>query len=341
MDETAPNVHRDRSSEVDERLVSSVVTRMMGRPPTRLIGRETQAPRFVWEAVFADRLPVIVKAESGAGADAAVVLEAWAIERARALGVPAPEVLGLDTRESDFPGPVLILEKVQGQPLPPRWRPPSNDETVLERGREEAVWRDVGGHLRSIHSISVGGFGRLDDAAYRATGVVRGACDRWDEYAIAPALDALHDTAFDDYVSAEVCMLARECLDRSSQLLAARTDSRLLHGEPCAKHIFVSPETQTLSGIIDFGDRQAGDPAWEFANVAVWEDDERLSWLLSGYGDGAKLLPLILVYSIARALALAHKRFRQGRIEAADPVVAWLVPRLRKLAAEGLQRCRT
>src|SRR5581483_163288 len=86
----APDVHAVRAGVIDGRLVREVIARACGRAPATIVQHETLLPRFVWEATFDDGSGVVLRAEHDSGGDCALVLEAWAIERARAAGLPAP-----------------------------------------------------------------------------------------------------------------------------------------------------------------------------------------------------------------------------------------------------------
>ena len=48
----------------------------------------------------------------------------------------------------------------------------------------------------------------------------------------------------------------------------------VIHSDIMPEHIIVNPKTHTLSGIIDFGDIEIGDPAYDFA---FWLNTERIS----------------------------------------------------------------
>jgi aminoglycoside phosphotransferase (APT) family kinase protein len=223
----------------------------------------------------------------------------------------------------------MLIEKVPGKPLPPIWRQRAADEADLTVEQMRTVVRAVGGHLRAVHEIRVDGYGRLDDEHFVESGEVRGRHETWSEAALAPALDAL------DYLEKHALMPR----DLTGRVRATLIDSpelrdcepRLLHGDLGAKHIFVDPATGALTGVIDWGDREAGDPAMDIANFDLWEDETRLGWLIEGYGDvDAGMRQRILLCAIADGLRLAHKRFAQSRVDAGDPVVAWLMPRIER-----------
>lgn len=330
MRANSPNIHRDRSAEVDEGTVLAAVEHILGRRPVALHARETVAPRFVWEARFGDGPAVYVKAERDAGDDAALVLEAWALERVRALGVRAPAVMALDIGQAVFPGPLLVLENVRGMPLAPVFRERAAGEADLTVTQLAAVWRDVGRQLRLIHSIEVPGYGRLDDARYLRTGEIRGELDSWPAYTLPPAFAALNDATF---LPRDLARRTHRALDDYSVLFDACTRPQLLHSDLGAKHIFVEPRTATLTGIIDWGDREAGDPAWDLANIALWENEERLGWALEGYdGDTEALRLPILISSIADGLRIKRRLFAAGRDPGARLAMAWLTERLRSLS---------
>ena len=47
--------------------------------------------------------------------------------------------------------------------------------------------------------------------------------------------------------------------------IGALIEGRLLHGDLARMHILVEPEHGNLTGVIDWGDLQVGDPAWDLA----------------------------------------------------------------------------
>lgn len=56
----------------------------------------------------------------------------------------------------------------------------------------------------------------------------------------------------------------------------------VIHSDIMPEHIIVNPETHTLSGIIDFGDIEIGDPAYDFAFIAKYGKDF-LNWVYETY----------------------------------------------------------
>ena len=62
-EKTSPNIHRLRIGETDTSAITGCVERMLGWRPIAMIPFETQAPRFVWQALFDDHDTVLIKAE--------------------------------------------------------------------------------------------------------------------------------------------------------------------------------------------------------------------------------------------------------------------------------------
>lgn len=56
----------------------------------------------------------------------------------------------------------------------------------------------------------------------------------------------------------------------------------VIHSDIMPEHIIVNPKTHTLSGIIDFGDIEIGDPAYDFAFLAKYGTDF-LEWTYETY----------------------------------------------------------
>jgi len=56
----------------------------------------------------------------------------------------------------------------------------------------------------------------------------------------------------------------------------------VIHSDIMPEHIIVNPQTHSLSGIIDFGDIEIGDPAYDFAFLAKYGTDF-LEWTYETY----------------------------------------------------------
>lgn len=191
--------------------------------------------------------------------------EARAIDLARTAGVPAPEILLLDT--IDVGGgqfPVMVQRTVSGRPL----------SEVIDRlsGQQS---REVLIHLGELMA-------RLN--GIRLEGDLDGPT------AMAAAL--AQRTAEHDQVLA-AGFSATE-FDRIMELLAGYVrdfpveEWVLCHGDLSGKHIFVTGDGEDssiqVSGMIDFGDWKPGAPVHDLAVLRSREPQLDLSPLLTGYG---------------------------------------------------------
>lgn len=217
-------------------------------------------------------------------------LEAWACERARGLGVPAPDVLVVDDIPEELPHSALLLRKVPGLPI-----------RELEGEDAADAVREAGRHLRAIHEIALPGSGWADPDAHRADGDVRGRDNDWPSTVrreLGWGLGYLEDRRL---VPRELAGRIRAAQEDHTQGLEAVDDLRFLHGDPGASHLLVDPATGDLTAIIDWADLQVGDPAWELSMASAWavaeapegSEGSRRSWifarLLEAYEPGRDL----------------------------------------------------
>jgi aminoglycoside phosphotransferase (APT) family kinase protein len=102
--------------------------------------------------------------------------------------------------------------------------------------------------------------------------------------------------------------------------LSALDRGHLLHGDVQPAHIFVQPSTGKLTGLIDFGDRQSGDPEWELSWVRLRENERFIRALVEGYREaGGKLNDQTLEGSLAlRLLWLICRRIGLDRVSGSD-----------------------
>ncbi|MFI4973416.1 MAG: phosphotransferase enzyme family protein [Caulobacterales bacterium] len=211
--------------------------------------------------------------------------EAWAIDRCRALGVAAPEVLSLQRLQADGePLELCFLEKLPGKRL--------SDSLSLPREVLNRVVRELGEQISRMHAI---GPGELAEAA------------------------RLFENDTDDFLAIEAefvelggnAGLDRRALERAFRFFEAVTmrhgplPRRVTHNDLRACHVLVH-EGQ-LSGVIDFGQVSMDSPINEFAKWDYWESPALpVAWLQEGYSDkslfDADYGELFQAFRIANAL---------------------------------------
>ena len=236
---------------------------------------------------LADRRRVFVKI----GPRAELVAEAWALERVGALGVPVPRML-LFADDLEIASPLLILE-----PLP----------ADGELGNE--VLSSVGRALAVVHTIQVPGYGAVcEDSDAPGTGTMAGPWSSWQGWidTILADLDVLVDLGLLPRQQASVILRRAEHVEPSPLLGGSGV---LLHGDLKAQHLLV--HDGRLTGIIDWGDAMAGDPAWDLARASMM-DPVQYAALADGYRTAhdprvRSLLPLYRVLWNTRALAYEQR----------------------------------
>ncbi|HVX46824.1 MAG TPA: aminoglycoside phosphotransferase family protein, partial [Mycobacteriales bacterium] len=196
---------------------------------------------------------------------AAAASEAAAIDRARAAGVPVPEILLLDAVRIDGAEfPAMVQRTVPGVPLS------AVIGTLSGRERYNVLTR-IGELIARINTIRIGGEQDwpttmaavlADRHAGRGKILTAGFSARQFDQIIA----ALHEYTRDFPCAQWV----------------------LCHGDLSTKHIFVTGRPAVhVSGIIDFGDWQPGAPVHDLAVLRVRNPELDLRPLIAGYGPAA------------------------------------------------------
>lgn len=196
--------------------------------------------------------------------------EAWAIEQARAARVPVPEILLLDTIDTDGARfPVMVQRTVPGRPLG------ELIDGLSERQRHD-VLIELGELIARINGVHV------DEGRNWLTTTAAGLAElqtKRDQIVLASSVSAPE-------------------FDRVLDLLQGYVDRFrckqwvLCHGDLSLKHIFVTGDNGVggavqVSGIIDFGDWQPGAPVHDLAVLRVRSRRLELAPLLVGYGTAA------------------------------------------------------
>ena len=228
-----------------------------------------------------------------------VAIQVWAMRACADRGVPVPDVLAYDTSRVAFPEPYLIMPRLPGATAAGITWTPTQRRAILEQ---------LGVHLRTIHGVALSGFGPLifDNAAPIGTAVSQ------HQYALSQ---------FEDRISA----LPKRAIDPSRvndlrQLLMHHraafeiSGASLIHGDYQLKNVLVAGDTVT--GILDFENAVAGDPAWDFwALFARSAEPERdLVALRRGYGatssDTPSFFQRLFLYGILGSLELLWWHYR-------------------------------
>lgn len=198
--------------------------------------------------------------------NAAAAGEAWAIGRARAAGVPAPEVLLLDTVRVDGAHlPAVVQRTVPGRPLS------EVIDRLSERQRHD-VLADLGGLIARINGIQV------DDERDWPTLITADVAGH------AANGDKIIAGGFSASESDQILAL----LEEYAQTMRT-APGVLCHGDLSPKHVYVTGGDRDnpavrVSGIIDFGDWRSDLPIHDLAVLRARAPRLDLPPLLAGYG---------------------------------------------------------
>ncbi len=104
----------------------------------------------------------------------------------------------------------------------------------------------------------------------------------------------------------------RALLARADRLIDAVADGRLLHGDLGPVHVWVDPQALRVTGLIDFGDRAAGDPRWDLMPF----DWAGSAALLEGYEPDPSARPelarAIRLYAVVQTVPWASESYARG-----------------------------
>jgi Ser/Thr protein kinase RdoA (MazF antagonist) len=262
-----------------------------------------QVPAFAGNQVFElhlrDRVAYL-KLARNVGAHRDIRREVAVLGFARARGVPVPAVEACDHAGEVAGVPCAILTAVGGDPLT----------------GTEPVFGQVGAHLRRLHETPATGFGPVS----AEVGLV-GEDASWRQALERPAV-ALLPAVGAGLVDAGLLTRARNAIDRFAPALDGPSGARLIHGDFCPRHVYA--DGARITGIIDWGDAMAGDPAYDFGRLlysglragGIGHGRSLVAAALSSYGDPPWLTgprdPRILFYAAMFVLSSMEGEFSAG-----------------------------
>lgn len=219
------------------------------------------------------------------------------MQRARATGIPLPEVFLLETGSPA----VLAMQQVIGRPL---------------SSEDAAAAKEAGAHLEQFHHL-------------RTFPPFSGGQTKWDAFIVwwadreISCLEALHI-----FTDGEI-LQCRNAFEAQRSLFAERPIA-LLHGDLQAVHILIDPPTQKVVAFLDFADAQSGDPLLDIAVLSLW-DNNLADKILEGYtgiANDEQTQLLLSHYRLLRHLAeipwLLERGFREKAEEDRNAVKALL-----------------
>jgi aminoglycoside phosphotransferase (APT) family kinase protein len=307
-------------SSDDVRLASAIASEVLGEPAARVtpvVGKGSVNKVFVAEASGGK---VVVRMSDRPQAADEYAKEKWCIERAAALGIPVPAVLGLGWRG----GHAYIVELfVEG------------DEGRVSPVARTEVWRVLGRYARLIHSITIPGFGLT--LAEITEGDARESWVRYLEYNIESLTDD------DPLIELKVITRAQSCAVREIfvGLRGCEFTFGLNHGDLSLRNTIVDARGRVT--LLDWGSAEAAavphHDLIQLLKTSMTEgdpDDGELRSFVEGYGMSAAVLERMMPELEALLLLRAFDKLRWALEWKAEPLADY-VGHARE-AAEGCLR---
>ena len=118
---------------------------------------------------------------------------------------------------------------------------------------------------------------------YRSEGSVRGYFPHWRDSVYWHIDHGLPYLEVQGLLDQTAVRSLRDLPLRRADLLEDIPAPSLLHGDLAWSHVFVDDSGHQVTSLIDFGNRQTGDPAWEFARLSIAEGPSCLEAVFKGY----------------------------------------------------------
>jgi Phosphotransferase enzyme family len=294
-----------------EKTISHIVKKELNWNNPTLNKIQTLTDTLIYE-ITQSNISVILKAGFYNSSDLRCIgLEGWAYQEAKKAGVIVPNVLALDTTKRDINFDYIILDKVQGCPL-------NNCQLSILDMKD--LLKQTGHYLYLLHSIKLDGYGWLDKNDYSKNHQIKGMKKTWKSVLEKKIKKSLLFLKTRTKINAEV-ILTIEQLIREYNKIFDITQGCFLHGDMSLDHVYIDPVSCRITGIIDFGDCQSGDPLWDliFDDFRMSFDD---NFLLEGYLPNNPEIDFIeiklILYKIFRTLLSCEWWCKKGYIKEID-----------------------
>lgn len=259
----------------------TLLARDFGGVPADLRSTHAQGNHLIFRASVRE-LDCIVRVEDGPECDDYMEVEAEAIRRVIACGVPSWNVLGVDSSRREAPFAWQIIERVPGADLNHWLREGTLDlnASAFKIGQLVARWQGA----------PVGGFGPFQPLLLREKGALRGFHARYDDYFYTRWQDHLDFLQSRGFLSATQTGDIDALVRRQPALdLPDAEGPVLVHKDLALWNVVGNPPSE-IGAVIDWDDTVGGDPADDISLLACFHDAQAVQSAWDGYAS-VKPLP--------------------------------------------------
>ncbi len=200
--------------------------------------------------------------------------EKWAIENAKNVCVPVPEILFIG--KISIKGELYsfcVNRYINGDPLDMELI----DFNKISKQKPKKYLFEAGKILSKIHSVRTNGYGKIDGNGWSDEKSTDNFFKIWENNRLIENLAAKIDLSPKTVELAGKNILKFKNIYKKHWLV-------LNHGDFTPRHMIV--RDGKIAGIIDWGEARSDSPVYDFANFDFWMDNQNcLDWLKEGYAD--------------------------------------------------------
>lgn len=230
-------------------------------------------------------------------------VESLGYKMLREESIPVPQVISYQENPPTIGHPTMIIEAAEGVSL---------EETNLSETEKEKIYQSWGEILRRINEIKLEGFGTLEVV----DGKLRGKYKSYEEYCHSQENnynEVVNTLVKNNLITPEEAEKLHRIIKEINSLNFGQAS--LLHRDLKKEHIFINHGK--ITGIIDLGRLQAGDPRNDIAKSLLYQNNKEKDFFKKGYGKLADD-PIVIKYLAVRATTVALPRTKEGHKEVAE-----------------------
>ncbi len=233
--------------------------------------------------------------------------------------IPVPEVIAYQEHPQSIGYPTMILSAAEGIDLV---------KAKISPEQEEKIYEQVGEILRKINEIKLDGYGALEVK----DGKLKGKFDNWKDSWMSSEEHFYKDAEIlngSSLITPEEFQKLEEVYREIGSLDFGQAS--LLHRDVHSTHIFIKGDKVT--GIIDLGRLEAGDPRYDIAMSLLYQNNKRKEAFKKGYGDLADD-PMVTKYILSIAAMKIAFRFKNKLTDSMEEALRVFKEAFKKLTTQ-------